>query len=531
MANAAKTQSEINANNSAIKQLEAQIEKINSSVTTRKGTIAINREEIERIFRDRGKSDEVIATIGQASGITLVSMLEHQKGEIEQTNKELNKLLQLEISAQKLQRFLDSGTYMGVASEPGNTALAKKLEAKGIFYRHDGQASGFAAYSPEENTLYISIAGTKSWSDFFSDIQAWKAIVALSEGGDLLENMKFHSGFASIFGKFYSQTSESAKRIIQPLCEDVKTRGVGPLKIITTGHSLGGALAIVYAAAIKKWASSRGCDVEVGSVTFGSPSIISASSQKALVDRFTHGGSAGYGNIVNIRHKYDPVPRLAIHLTLPGIVIPFGLGMFVDRMGDINLVPTLNPHGMGNYMQGADIEFAKTLKEIERFVNTAEGKDPVADLQDAIDKYNSPGQQTGTGALSLDEIKQTIEDLDASILKKRKALDDFVAVNRIAFNSRAGIDLMNQRKDEIELAIVELQRMRDEFKQEIETNEALPSQEYQMFVDERDRLDRDVQLEKEKLAIMREVYSITADVMKKQADSWRKRMQQWFYGK
>lgn len=158
------------------------------------------------------------------------------------------------------------------------------------------------------DTVFIVIRGTsnlKQW--LFSNMRVLKTGLSWSKG-------KVHSGFAQAAEEFYEEIYRH-----QPLREAFLTAS----KLVITGHSLGGATAVLLAQVLAPDPLIRnGQMTHIGVVTFGAPRI----GNKTWSD--------SYGNCtistIQCRNIPDPVCRLffsAAHAPLLGPLADwFGLG-------------------------------------------------------------------------------------------------------------------------------------------------------------------------------------------------------------
>lgn len=143
----------------------------------------------------------------------------------------------------------------------------------------------------------------------------------------------------------------------------VRDLGVGPgappRTVCVSGHSLGGALAMLAAARL-----GRQAGISVSCMTFGAPRV----GNTAFVDWLDGGRVRGW----RVFNEKDPVPMLppvsdcfshvgasGVEATLPGLCLDGGCGATVERrdrtwyqsLGDIDLAAPAAEHDLGVYIQ------------------------------------------------------------------------------------------------------------------------------------------------------------------------------------
>ncbi|MTJ51570.1 DUF2974 domain-containing protein [Anabaena sp. UHCC 0253] len=165
--------------------------------------------------------------------------------------------------------------------------LTKTFEVEPFFYSH-GDLSGFVGYFQYENNEYIVIAfrGSEAPGDWATNFQ-------FAQIEDFNSQGMIHSGFANIIDKHYIDIKNIIERKLN------KNQ-----KLLLTGHSLGGALAILAATRFSPF-------IEVEAVyTYGSPRV----GDQVFVQSYkpTH-YRVEYGN--------DIVPHLPISRGITSLVL------------------------------------------------------------------------------------------------------------------------------------------------------------------------------------------------------------------
>ena len=162
----------------------------------------------------------------------------------------LKKITELE---NKLKKYIDEKTLEKKFQPPAKTSLEKYLEEAKFklietFNLNDTQA--FLASREDDKTAVLAFRGTEAsqWGDVKTDIKAWTKNSA--------DGTKIHTGFADAF---------------EPVEEGIKTAVLNSCKehsLYITGHSLGGALAIIATEKLEK------TGVKIAACyTFGSPRV------------------------------------------------------------------------------------------------------------------------------------------------------------------------------------------------------------------------------------------------------------------
>lgn len=244
-------------------------------------------------------------------------------------------------------------------------------DVRGVFHRNNGEFSGAAAYNEDNKELVLSFAGSKSTMDWVKNLFGWNAKMSYSHG--LLSNISFHSGFAS----HLDDNAASFFAFMRYFLEDFKkTNGEGAtLKIVGTGHSLGGAIAEIFAAAAKQMGEKMGIKVDLGVMTFGAPNLHNANTLKNF-----HAITGGAGNVINFTQAYDPVSSIVFWRGKSGATVSGDTSLMRDTNGTLELPVRMNPHSIADYYHAVDAHFAALQEKMNPVraalarINTLEGE-------------------------------------------------------------------------------------------------------------------------------------------------------------
>lgn len=161
------------------------------------------------------------------------------------------------------------------------STCSKRIEAYGITSVADGV---IMARRGKETVL--AFRGTVDLRDVRTDVEIWREKPGRELG--CVDGVLVHDGFANAFEKVFEACMDRVSLAFR------ESDGV----LITTGHSLGGALASMCALC----AASRHPKNDVRCVTFGSPAVGNA----AFVTSF-----AGFvRRSIRVVHEKDPVPKM-----------------------------------------------------------------------------------------------------------------------------------------------------------------------------------------------------------------------------
>lgn len=226
------------------------------------------------------------------------------------------------------------------------------------------QFSGALLYNKTENTILIVFAGTASAADGYYDLaftRAGRDTLKVIANDDYNVHQGFAKGVIDGFGKF----RDSFDNIVdQALCQ-------GDVKVITTGHSLGGAMSLIAADWIAREhiamynlgrAFIKDCpQIKVQNISFGAPRSFCKTTAKRVEERL------GKANVVRFWNKHDVVPAIVSGglLNAKHVGTPF---MLEDSFW--RALPGLSHHSMTGYV-------AKAGKAFKRYLEHAKAREIV----------------------------------------------------------------------------------------------------------------------------------------------------------
>ncbi|EKG10276.1 Lipase class 3 [Macrophomina phaseolina MS6] len=141
--------------------------------------------------------------------------------------------------------------------------------------------TGFVATDSTNNLIVVSFRGSGSVRNYLTDLS-----FPLVDASDICAG-------CHAFGGFYTAWTEARKGVLAAV--EAAADANPSYKIVSVGHSLGGAVAVFAAAQLR----NDGYDVEL--YTFGQPRIGSSKISSYITDQ---------GSNFRITHKADPVPKL-----------------------------------------------------------------------------------------------------------------------------------------------------------------------------------------------------------------------------
>ncbi|CAG8958424.1 hypothetical protein HYFRA_00011101 [Hymenoscyphus fraxineus] len=152
----------------------------------------------------------------------------------------------------------------------------------GIELGSQSMVNGFVGLDHTNKQIVVAYHGTKSPFNFITDL-----IIPLEPCNDLVDGCKMHSGFQNAWGDVRQDTFSNVQAALR----------VHPqYKVITTGHSLGGAIATIAGAYLRQ----AGIPTDI--YTFGSP--------RPGNGKFADYVNAGNGAHYRVTHTNDPIATL-----------------------------------------------------------------------------------------------------------------------------------------------------------------------------------------------------------------------------
>ncbi|KAK5059958.1 hypothetical protein LTR84_009841 [Exophiala bonariae] len=176
------------------------------------------------------------------------------------------------------------GSTTAITCEAGNCPLVQTAGAQSVLEFQDvgiSDATGYVALDHTNGLIVISFRGSRSVRNFIADINF--ALVPWS----ICTGCSAHAGFL--------ESWQSVRSIVQGAVEGARV-AYPNYKIVSTGHSLGGALATLAAADLRK----GGYTIDL--FTYGSPMV----GNRLLATFITGQTSANF----RVTHAQDVVPKL-----------------------------------------------------------------------------------------------------------------------------------------------------------------------------------------------------------------------------
>lgn len=273
--------------------------------------------------------------------------------------------------------------------------------------------SAILLYSSKKNHIILAFKGTVDKDNYddwkknlnflkYSGSDKFKALEA-PDGTKL----SVHRGFAVAYleglddfvPQFNSFLSEYAKDIQRNIDQEKK-----PLKIVVTGHSLGGALSLIAANDMRRIIRTSGLikdpsKIEVGNISFASPRVYDSKSAKIVEKQM-----GGKHNILRFVDPDDLVP------TVPFTVLDAdhaGISFYLGKKTVYTF--SLDSHAMKNYLAKSP----KVFKEIK------DDADYLRFVLDSINYYKNKLNDTSAEPFeiydSINNIKINIQQNDAAI--------------------------------------------------------------------------------------------------------------------
>lgn len=281
-----------------------------------------------------------------------------------------------------------------------------------IFLRNKNEFSGFASFVKEDhvnpNSLYLTFAGTDSVSDWLKNFQGWNETAPAESG--VLTGIKIHSGFLQSFkenlGLFVNNMHSWAKHY-------KRQYGKAPVKVMATGHSLGGALANIYTAALVQILNENGISYDVGVISIAAPNFIHANSLK-LFNEILPGN-----RIFTIDHKFDLVPLSVVWKTKPdGLKMYSNEFFWSDADGSFRLNPAPGQHSIDTYASDIQTSFATWHSEFKTNLSgLAEALEKLKELKEIESDYEMGQENLSRLAIEIDTMNDNPENYRVNDIK------------------------------------------------------------------------------------------------------------------
>ncbi|KAI5461632.1 Alpha/Beta hydrolase protein [Mariannaea sp. PMI_226] len=200
------------------------------------------------------------------------------------------------VTAQNLANFKfyiqhATGAYCNYNKAPGAlvscsgscpTLESNAVKVVGSFGGEDTGIAGYVSTDPVRKEIVVSIRGSINVRNWIANLDfVW------SSCGDLSSNCKAHAGFKNAWDEISAATKAAV----------LKAKTANPTyTIVSTGHSLGGAVATLAGAYLR----AAGYSVDI--YTYGSPRVGN--------DYFANFVTSQAGAEYRVTHLDDPVPRL-----------------------------------------------------------------------------------------------------------------------------------------------------------------------------------------------------------------------------
>ncbi|MCA9508651.1 MAG: lipase family protein [Myxococcales bacterium] len=244
------------------------------------------------------------------------------------------------------------------------------------FGKNSKELSAIFLYNESINHLIVVFKGTVTMADWLKNI-SFKNYSGLDPSESLKaidgSSLNIHEGFARAYIEglssafLYKFDDFFINRYTVPADSTL------PLRITTTGHSLGGALALILANDLPRLLIGVGkffddSQVLIETITFGAPRVYDAQSSRIVEQAL-----AGAHNIIRIVNEGDPVPDMPSKTLLGGADI--GTPIYIPYSGFVK-----NPlqHMMGKYAK----ESAHVFKKIKQdALKAREVKDKIIELK------------------------------------------------------------------------------------------------------------------------------------------------------
>jgi hypothetical protein len=137
------------------------------------------------------------------------------------------------------------------------------------------QSRGFASLSSHDGVCYLAFKGTEDPGDLLRDAESYFLTDCTTREG--VSFGRCGRGFQTILGALRSEDGDGSRGLILDRVRDWQDAGACPGGVVATGHSLGGALADVFAA---HYLAETGRRVSI--ISFAAPRVFAADTAAAL---------------------------------------------------------------------------------------------------------------------------------------------------------------------------------------------------------------------------------------------------------
>lgn len=212
---------------------------------------------------------------------------------------------------------IDPTTAAAIVSEKekGWIELVEYIEPCGGAPFQDTECAVFVAH--RQKLVVVAFRGTESRADWLTNAQFWHGAI-----GDLSDdvNSKVHKGFHIAY--FCGQVKERVEAAVLKQYNRLSKAGE-VWGVLTTGHSLGGALAMLctYRLAVRDVVGLASQGVPIQMVTFGAPRVGNAAFKAELEE--------SPARLVRVINDKDVVPRIPRRWTFFGLLPYRHAGPFV----------------------------------------------------------------------------------------------------------------------------------------------------------------------------------------------------------